>query len=54
MGALLERAGAELVGYVRYEVGEGIEKAEEDFAAEVQAQVRQATPAAADTHDSPG
>jgi elongation factor Ts len=28
-------AGAEIVGYVRLEVGEGIEKKDEDFAAEV-------------------
>ena len=30
-----ENAGAEIVGYVRLEVGEGIEKKTEDFAAEV-------------------
>ncbi len=30
-----EEAGAEITGYVRLEVGEGIEKKEEDFAAEV-------------------
>ncbi len=30
-----EEAGAEIAGYVRLEVGEGIEKKEEDFAAEV-------------------
>ncbi|MGB0440676.1 MAG: translation elongation factor Ts [Paracoccaceae bacterium] len=30
-----EDAGVEVVGYVRMEVGEGIEKVEEDFAAEV-------------------
>jgi elongation factor Ts len=28
-------AGAEIVGYVRMQVGDGIEKKEEDFAAEV-------------------
>ena len=28
-------AGVEITGYVRMEVGEGIEKKEEDFAAEV-------------------
>jgi elongation factor Ts len=28
-------AGAEVIGFVRLEVGEGIEKKEEDFAAEV-------------------
>ncbi|SFI80743.1 translation elongation factor Ts [Celeribacter neptunius] len=30
-----KEAGAEILGFVRLEVGEGIEKAEEDFAAEV-------------------
>ncbi|WP_397543139.1 translation elongation factor Ts [Roseovarius salis] len=30
-----KEAGAELIGFVRFEVGEGIEKKEEDFAAEV-------------------
>jgi elongation factor Ts len=33
--AAAKEAGAEIVGYVRMEVGEGIEKKEEDFAAEV-------------------
>lgn len=33
--AAAKEAGAEVVGYVRMEVGEGIEKKEEDFAAEV-------------------
>jgi len=37
---LLKAAGAEVTGFVRYEVGEGIEKKEEDFAAEVMAQVK--------------
>ena len=37
---LLKSAGAEVTGFVRYEVGEGIEKKEEDFAAEVMAQVK--------------
>ena len=32
--------GAELVGFVRYQLGEGIEKKESDFAAEVAAQVQ--------------
>ena len=36
---LLEEAGADIVQFVRYEVGEGIEKEEEDFAAEVAAQL---------------
>jgi elongation factor Ts len=30
-----EEAGAEIVGFVRMQVGEGIEKKEDDFAAEV-------------------
>nr|MDJ0826746.1 elongation factor Ts [Rhodobacter sp.] len=30
-----KEAGVEITGFVRLEVGEGIEKAEEDFAAEV-------------------
>ena len=30
-----KEAGAEIAGYVRLEVGEGIEKKDEDFAAEV-------------------
>ena len=32
---LVEDAGAKLTGYVRFQLGEGIEKEEEDFAAEV-------------------
>jgi len=36
---LLKEAGADVVSFVRYEVGEGIEKKEEDFAAEVAAQL---------------
>ncbi|HTN31491.1 MAG TPA: translation elongation factor Ts [Pseudomonas sp.] len=39
VGALAKKAGAEIVSFVRYEVGEGIEKAEVDFAAEVAAQM---------------
>ena len=35
----LKQAGADAIGFVRFEVGEGIEKKEEDFAAEVQAQI---------------
>ncbi|WP_132912363.1 translation elongation factor Ts, partial [Pseudomonas aeruginosa] len=34
VGDLAKQAGAEIVSFVRYEVGEGIEKAEVDFAAE--------------------
>ncbi|MGK0271650.1 MAG: elongation factor Ts [Cocleimonas sp.] len=37
---LLKTAGAEVTAFVRYEVGEGIEKKQEDFAAEVMAQVK--------------
>jgi len=36
---LLKAANAEVTAFVRYEVGEGIEKKQEDFAAEVMAQV---------------
>ena len=39
VGDLVKKAGAEIVSFVRYEVGEGIEKVETDFAAEVAAQV---------------
>ena len=39
VGDLVKKAGAEVVSFVRYEVGEGIEKVETDFAAEVAAQV---------------
>ncbi len=37
---LLQEAGADVVSFVRFEVGEGIEKEEVDFAAEVAAQVK--------------
>ena len=37
---LLKNNGATVKSFVRFEVGEGIEKKEEDFAAEVMAQVR--------------
>jgi elongation factor Ts len=37
--ALLKQAKASVVSFVRYAVGEGIEKKQEDFAAEVMAQV---------------
>ncbi len=40
VGKLLQQAGAELTGFVRFEVGEGIEKEEKDFAAEVAAQLK--------------
>jgi elongation factor Ts len=37
---LLESKGAEAIRFIRYEVGEGIEKKEDNFAEEVMAQVR--------------
>ncbi len=40
VGALAKKAGAEVVSFVRYEVGEGIERETTDFAAEVAAQVQ--------------
>ena len=39
VGDLLEQAGAQCVRFVRFEVGEGLEKKDEDFAAEVAAQL---------------
>ena len=39
VGALLKDEGAKVTGFVRYEVGEGIEKKQENFADEVMAQV---------------
>jgi elongation factor Ts len=39
VGKLLASAGASISGFIRYEVGEGIEKKVEDFAAEVAAQL---------------
>src|SRR5690606_3734744 len=39
VGQLAKEAGAEILGFSRFEVGEGIEKASVDFAAEVAAQV---------------
>ena len=40
VGQLVEAAGARVTGMVRFEVGEGIEKDEVDFAEEVMAQAR--------------
>ena len=40
VGKLLQEAGADINGFTRYEVGEGIEVEEEDFAAEVAAQMK--------------
>ncbi len=39
VGKLLSSAGATVTGFIRYEVGEGIEKKVEDFAAEVASQL---------------
>jgi elongation factor Ts len=40
VGKLLKKEGASVVGFRRFEVGEGIEKKQENFADEVMAQVR--------------
>ena len=40
VGALLKDSGASVTAFVRYEVGEGIEKKQENFADEVMAQVK--------------
>ena len=40
IGKLVKDAGAEIISFIRYEVGEGIEKNTEDFAAEVAAQLK--------------
>ena len=42
VGKLLGDAGAKVTGFVRYEVGEGIEKKEENFAEEVARQIEDA------------
>lgn len=39
VGALVKSSGAQVASFIRFEVGEGIERAETDFAAEVAAQV---------------
>ncbi|GGI74160.1 translation elongation factor Ts [Shewanella gelidii] len=39
VGAILKEKGATVTNFIRLEVGEGIEKKEEDFAAEVAAQI---------------
>lgn len=41
VGKLLENAGASVTQFIRFEVGEGIEKKEENFADEVMAQIQQ-------------
>lgn len=40
IGKLVKDAGAEILSFIRFEVGEGIEKKTEDFAAEVAAQLK--------------
>lgn len=40
IAALLKKAGAEVTGFLRIEVGEGIEKEEKDFATEVMEQAK--------------
>lgn len=42
VGKLVSKAGAELLSFIRYEVGEGIEKEGKDFAQEVAEQVAKA------------
>ena len=42
VGKLIDAAGATVTGFLRYEVGEGIEKRQENFAEEVLAQVKAA------------
>ncbi|HZO22886.1 MAG TPA: translation elongation factor Ts [Steroidobacteraceae bacterium] len=46
---LLKSAGAQVTAYARFEVGAGIEKKQDDFVAEVMAQVKSATPPAPGT-----
>ena len=41
VGKLLNSANASVVSFVRYEVGEGIEKKEDNFVEEVMTQVNQ-------------
>jgi elongation factor Ts len=41
VGQLLKEKNAEVVSFIRFEVGEGIEKKEDNFVAEVMAQVRE-------------
>jgi elongation factor Ts len=42
VGKLLQQSGATVTGFLRFEVGEGIERKQADFAAEVMAQVEAA------------
>ena len=41
VGELLKAAGAQVKEFIRYEVGEGIEKKQENFAEEVMSQIKQ-------------
>jgi elongation factor Ts len=43
VGQLLENAGAKVISFVRFSVGEGIEKPTENFAEAVMAQVKDAS-----------
>ena len=43
VGELLESAGAKVISFVRFSLGEGIEKSTEDFAESVMAQVKDAS-----------
>jgi len=40
VGALVKKSDAEIISLVRFEVGEGIQKENVDFAAEVAAQLK--------------
>ena len=40
VGQVLQEKGAKVVKYVRYQVGEGIEKRKDDFASEVMSQMK--------------
>jgi len=42
VGKLLDKAGATVTSFVRFEVGEGIEKKQENFADEVMKQIEDA------------
>jgi elongation factor Ts len=50
---LLKNAKAEVTAFERFEVGAGIEKKQDDFVAEVMAQVKSATPTAGDAGARP-
>jgi len=41
VGQALKEKGADVINFIRFEVGEGIEKVETDFAAEVAAMSKQ-------------